>query len=294
MLTNLIMGLANRSPKARRKFFNWTFETLAAMTCDVESWTLMNYGYAHLDGSRQKRLRLEACDEAERYCIQLYHRVAAPLDLRGKDVLEVSCGRGGGASFVKRYLKAKTVTAIDLSSNQIDFCRRVHKAPGLRFLQGAAEDIPLPDECVDAIVNIEASCLYQDTDKFFSEVFRLLRPGGQFAYADIHLTKDVDGLLNELGRSGLKILEHQDITENVLYALEVDHERRMTGLKQLAPFFLRGLLKSFAGTQGTRIPNGLADGSMVYLSFVLSKKAVVPAPSQKKFQDSSRRVPVMA
>ncbi len=293
MLATLIMALTNRSPKARRKIFNWTFETLAAMTRTVESWTFMNYGYADLDNS-DTRLRLRACDEAERYCIQLYQHAAAGIDLRGKDVVEVSSGRGGGASYVKRYLKAKTVTAIDLSPNQIDFCRRVHKVPGLRFLQGAAEDIPLPDECVDAIVNIEASCLYEDTAKFFSEVFRLLRPGGHFVYADIHLTKDVDDLFSELGRSGLQICEHQNITENVIRALEVDHDRRIAGLKKLAPFFLRGVLKSFAGTQGTRIPNGLADGSMVYLSFVLAKEDVVAPPHRKRVRHADRVVPVMA
>jgi ubiquinone/menaquinone biosynthesis C-methylase UbiE len=128
----------------------------------------MNYGYAGLE-SELNPLRLIAGDEAERYCVQLYHYAAAPIDLRDKDVVEVSCGRGGGSSYVKRYLNAKSVTGIDLSANQIEFCRRVHKVPGLRFVQGAAEDIPLPDECFDAIINIEASCLYQDTAKFFKE-----------------------------------------------------------------------------------------------------------------------------
>lgn len=293
MLTKLIMALANRSPTARREIFKWTFETLAAMTRDVESWTFMNYGYADLDGG-EERLRLHPCDEAERYCVQLYHHAVTGLDLNGKNVVEVSCGRGGGASYVKRYLKAKTVTAVDLSPKQIEFCRRVHRVPGLRFLQGAAEDIPLPDECIDAIVNIEASCLYQDTAKFFSEVFRLLRPGGYFVYADIHLTKDIDDLFSRLVNSGLKILRQQDITENVIRALEVDHDRRIAGLKRMAPFFLRGLIKSFAGTQGTRIPNGLADGTMVYLSFVLSKKVAEVAPLQKRLQQSERLVPVMA
>lgn len=293
MLTNLIMGLTNRSPKARRRIFNWTFDTLAAMTHDVESWTFMNYGYAEIDCGIAN-LRLDPCDEVERYCVQLYHHAAAALDLRDKDVVEVSSGRGGGASYVKRCLQAKTVTAVDLSPNQIDFCRRVHRVPGLRFLQGAAEDIPLPDECVDAIVNVEASCLYEDTGKFFSEVFRLLRPGGQFAYADIHLTKDVDDLLATLRCSGLQICQHKDISANVIHALEIDHGRRLAGLKKMAPFFLRGLLKSFAGTQGTRIPNGLADGSMVYLSFVLSKKPVVEAPEDKASRFTDRLIPVMA
>ncbi len=280
MLSTLIVGLANRSPKARGKIFKVAYEMLAAMTRNFESWTFMNYGYADLDGM-QERLCLEVRDEAERYCIQLYQHAAAGIDLRGKDVVEVSCGRGGGASFVKRYLKAKTVTAIDLSANQIEFCQRVHRVPGLRFLRGNAEDIPLPDECVDAIVNIEASCHYQDTAKFFREVFRLLRPGGHFVYADMHRTKDVDDLFAELGRSGLQILEHQDITQNVIRALELDHDRRMAALKRLAPFFLRGLLKSFAGTQATLVPNSLADGRLVYLSFVLSKNGAVVAPQPK-------------
>lgn len=270
MLSTLIVGIANRSPKARGKIFKVAFESLAALTRNFESWTFMNYGYADLDG-RQDRLRLEARDEAERYCIQLYQHAAAGIDLRDKDVVEVSCGRGGGASYVKRYLRAKTVTAVDFSVNQIEFCQRVHRVPGLRFLQGNAEDIPLPDECVDAVVNIEASCHYQDTAKFFSEVFRLLRPGGHFVYADMHRTKDIDAIFAELDRSGLQILEHHDITQNVIRALELDNDRRLAGLKRFAPFFLRGLLKSFAGTQGTLVPNSLADGRLVYLSFVLSK-----------------------
>ncbi len=270
MPASLILAVSNSSPRARRKIFSWIFDTLAAMTQDLGSWTFMNYGYADLDG-KAVVLRLEARDEPERYCIQLYHHAAAGVEFQDKDVVEVSCGRGGGAAYITRYLKPRSVTGIDLSARQIEFCRRVHRLPGLRFLQGEAENIPLPDECADVIVNIEASCLYADTDKFFSEVNRILRPGGHFIYADIHLTKDVDQLLGKLRRTGLQILNLEDITENVAHALEADHQRRIDALRTFAPFFLRGLLKAFAGTKGTLVPNGLANGRMVYLSFVLSR-----------------------
>jgi len=292
MLTNLIMSLANRSPKARGKIFKWTFETIAAMTRNVESWTLMNYGYAEDGGSAPLALRPD--DEAERYCIQLYDNAAAAVDLAAKDVVEVSCGRGGGASYVKRYLGARSVTGVDLSANQIDFCRRVHKVAGLRFLQADAGDIPLPDGCVDAVINIEASCLYPDAGKFFDEVFRLLRPGGHFVYADIHRSGDVPALVAQLERSGLETVAVRDISGNVLRALALDNDRRLAGLRQYAPFFLRGLLKSFAGTQGTRIPNSLADGSMVYLSFVLAKPGRAPAERERAQRREDRRIPVMA
>ena len=47
-------------------------------------------------------IALRAEDEADRGCIQLYHAVASPVDLRGKRVLEVSCGHGGGAAYLAR------------------------------------------------------------------------------------------------------------------------------------------------------------------------------------------------
>lgn len=270
MLSNLIITFANRSPEFRGRMFKWTFNTLARMTPHLDSWTLINYGYADTDGHEQ-RLALDAADEAERYCLQLYRHAIGQVELRERDVVEVSCGRGGGAAFVRRYLGARSVTGVDLSAQQIDFCRRIHRLPGLHFVQGAAEDIPLPDQCADAVVNIEASCLYQDTAKFFAEVARLLRPGGRFLYADVHRAQDIDRLDAELSGSGLRVMARQDISGNVLRALELDHERRVAVVRAHAPFFLRGLLKVFVGALGTRIPNGLADGSLVYLSFILAK-----------------------
>ena len=276
MPANLILAVSNRSPRARRKIFSWIFETLAAMTQDLESWTLMNYGYADLD-EKATVLGLEARDEPERYCIQLYHHAAAAVDLRDKDVVEVSCGRGGGAAYITRYLKPRSVTGIDFSAGQIAFCRRIHRLPGLRFLRGEADNIPVTDKCADVIVNIEASCLYPDVDKFFREVTRILRPGGRFIYADFHLAKDVDHLLGQLERAGLQILKHEDITKNVAHALEADHQRRVDALRSFAPFLLRGLLKAFAGTRGTLVPTSLASGRMVYLSFVLSNAGIESA-----------------
>ena len=59
--------------------------------------TFMNYGYANLDPSANG-LALNEAERDNRYCIQLYHHVAAAVDLTAKDVVEVGSGRGGGAS----------------------------------------------------------------------------------------------------------------------------------------------------------------------------------------------------
>jgi hypothetical protein len=67
----------------------------------------------------------------------------------------------------------------------------------------------------------------------------------------------------------------------------------MAGLRQYGPFFLRGLLGSFVGTQGTRIPNGLADGSLVYLSFVLAKPGGRHSIAVKKSRSEIQHVSAM-
>src|SRR4051812_39513840 len=74
--------------------------------------TFLNYGYAS-DASSPTNPALHPDDEPDRPCIQLYHHVASAIDLRGLNVLEISGGHGGGASYVARYLAPKSLHAID-------------------------------------------------------------------------------------------------------------------------------------------------------------------------------------
>ena len=56
----------------------------------------MNFGYSsHHKGNEPLPLEIE--DEIHRYPLQLYHHVAKSIDWSGRDALEVSSGRGGGA-----------------------------------------------------------------------------------------------------------------------------------------------------------------------------------------------------
>src|SRR3546814_7009494 len=101
-------------------------------------------------------------DEPDRYSIQLYHQTAAALDWTGLDGLEVGCGRGGGASYVARYLKPRSLVGLDIADRAIEFCRRRHAAPGLSFVSGDAQKLPFPDESFDVVLNVESSGSYPD------------------------------------------------------------------------------------------------------------------------------------
>lgn len=270
MLARIFLTLIRKSVWARRMLFRQFFQIVARWTRNAEWWTCMNYGYAELDDGAAP-IPLDHAEEPERYCLQLYHHVASGAEVRGRDVLEVSSGRGGGAAYLHKYFGPKSVTGIDISGNAVAFCRRVHQAPGLRFLEGDAEDISLPDASVDVVVNVEASFCYGSLDGFFSEVARVLRPGGRFLYADLRLTEEVDDLLAALRRCDLELLKAEDITGNVTRALEADSTRRLSATRRHVPVFLQGIMTTFAGTPGSRMPNFLGNGRMRYLNFVLRK-----------------------
>jgi fatty-acid O-methyltransferase len=102
------------------------------------------------------------------------------VDLNGTKVLEVRCGHGGGASYIKRYLGPASHTGLDLNPSGIAFGKKRHTLPGLDFVQGDAQHLPFPDQSFDAVVNVESANYYPDQAAFFSEVARVLRPGRPF------------------------------------------------------------------------------------------------------------------
>ncbi|MEU7524217.1 class I SAM-dependent methyltransferase [Saccharothrix sp. NPDC042600] len=155
-----------------------------------------------------------------RYATQLYDLVAGMVRLRAKDVLEVGCGRGGGAAFIARQHHPRTLVGLDYSSDNVAFCARVHRSAGLEFRQGDAEDLPFPDGGFDAVVNIESAHCYPHVDRFFAEARRVLRPGGHLLFADEWWAVDKDGLLSKVAAAGLRVLDEEDITEGVIRALE--------------------------------------------------------------------------
>jgi len=256
-----------------------------AKTYGKKDWTFMNYGYAPLEPHTEP-IFLHHEDEANRYCIQLYHHVASAIDLDNLDVIEVGSGRGGGAGYVKQYHKPKTLLGIDYSSNAVALCAQHHCSDGLAFVTGDAESLPFEDASVDAIINVESSHCYGSMDDFVSEVHRILRPGGHFLFADFRPRQRLAELTNQLCRAvspdrpGLRILRQIDITPNVLAALDADHTRKRAQIKRGAPWWVLGLLEQFAGLQGSHIYEQFRTGAIVYQSFVLQKPlAVVKARS---------------
>jgi ubiquinone/menaquinone biosynthesis C-methylase UbiE len=231
--------------------------------------TFLNYGYSESDGAAPP---LAVADETDRPCIQLYDSVVRPISLRGLRVLEVSCGHGGGASYVARYFKPASMHGVDRNANAINLCRRRHKAPGLSFTVGNALALDFADGTFDAVVNVEASHCYPDVPRFLREVNRVLRPGGHFLYTDFREREPDSVVLHQqLQQSGLEIVLREDISPKVVRGMQLNTEKYMELIRRLVPPMLRKPAMRFAGVKGSAIYEELLSQTTVYLRYVLRK-----------------------
>jgi ubiquinone/menaquinone biosynthesis C-methylase UbiE len=212
-------------------------------------------------------------DELNRACIQLYHHVGTQVDLQGKDVLEVSCGHGGGASYLTRTQKPGNYTGLDLNASGVAFCKKRHRVGGLDFVQGDAESLPFPNASFDAVINVEASHCYPDFSKFLTEVARVLKPGGYFLYADFRFSDGMEKWETAMDESPLHLEKMRDISPEVLRGMECNSARSMKLLDKKLPGFLQGLGRDFAGVKGSRVYNALLSGGLFYRSYCFQKKS---------------------
>lgn len=98
-----------------------------------------------------------------------------------KKVLELGCGKGITALHIAKKYKCR-VTGIDQSQDMIAEARIRAKDHGLQdkllFIQSTVNPIPFPDESFDIII-AECVTTLLDTEKIFSEIFRVLKTGGK-------------------------------------------------------------------------------------------------------------------
>ena len=263
MLYKIVYYIFKLFPSTKQFFWKrwYTIFTNKVPNYDLK---FMNYGYSSLDLD----LMLTSEDEKDRYPIQLYHHVASQIDLKGLKVLEVGSGRGGGCSYITKYLKPVQMVGLDISSSAVKLSNTIYDFDNLTFLQGNAEQLPFDDNTFDAVINIESSHCYISMNKFISEVSRVLKPNSHFLFCDLRRDIYINDMLSDINTNGLSLISHTDISSNIIAATTAMSDDRETLINKLKAGWFKNVLGSFASIKGSKVHQSFSDGYLQYVSAI--------------------------
>ncbi|KAK4156791.1 sterol 24-C-methyltransferase erg-4 [Chaetomidium leptoderma] len=133
------------------------------------------------------------------------HYLAMKVGIQaGMKVLDVGCGVGGPAREIAKFTDAH-ITGLNNNDYQIDRATRYASNEGLsnqlKFVKGDFMQMSFPDQSFDAVYAIEATVHAPKLEGVYSEIYRVLKPGGVFGVYEWLMTDNYDN----------NNLEHRDI-----------------------------------------------------------------------------------
>lgn len=131
-----------------------------------------------------------------------------PLALEGKTILDLGCGSGRDCYiFSKLVGESGSVIGIDMTGEQLDVAKKFqdyhrqqfgYQKSNVSFRQGYIEDlrsVDIADASVDVVVSNCVINLSPDKLKVFSEIMRVLKPGGELYFSDVFSDRRIPKLM---------------------------------------------------------------------------------------------------
>jgi len=125
--------------------------------------------------------------------------VANPFALgalqKGEAVLDIGSGAGTDSLVAAQMVGPEgRVTGVDMTPEILAKARAAAAEMGVRnveFVEGEVERLPLGDASFDVVISNGVIDLIPDKDSVFSEIERVLRPGGRLQIADVTIQNPV-------------------------------------------------------------------------------------------------------
>jgi arsenite methyltransferase len=131
--------------------------------------------------------------------VESFAGVANPFSLGrlrpGERVLDLGSGAGTDSLVAAQMVgPGGTVTGIDMTPEMLAKAAAAAAEAGLgnlSFVEGEAERLPFPDGSFDVVISNGVIDLIPDKDAVFSELYRVLVPGGRIQVADVTVERPV-------------------------------------------------------------------------------------------------------
>ena len=149
------------------------------------------------------------------------------------DIVELGCGGGRNAAALLKKYPISFVTAIDYSDVSVGIAKEYNleeiKKGRCKVMQGDVSKLDLPEEKYDLATAFETIYFWPGLEKCFSQVAKVLKPGGTFMIVNESDGTDATGLKFESIIEGMKCHTAQDIESALISAgfskVKIDHHR---------------------------------------------------------------------
>ncbi|KAH8819289.1 S-adenosyl-L-methionine-dependent methyltransferase [Xylogone sp. PMI_703] len=145
----------------------------------------------------------------------LAHNIGIKKDMK---VLDVGCGVGGPAREMVKFTGCH-VTGLNINKYQVErakyYAAKEKLSHKLDFVQADFMNIPFPNETFDAVYVIEATVHAPSLQAVYSEIFRVLKPGGVFGVYEWLMTEAYDNNNMDHRRIRLDIEQGDGIAQMV-------------------------------------------------------------------------------
>lgn len=196
----------------------------------------LKYSNGLVDNYTNTRERFNETDSV------LFSKINQEGGVEGKQILDLGCGDGSHAIALKE-MGAREVFGIDINEAMIaKASKKLAGTEGVSFILANGTNVPFQDSSFDLVISNYVIQYFKDVSKVFSEIGRVLNPGGTFigtinviemetGYENLHNTeipirlgnsnspvivrffiKSADEILLAIKNAGLIVVEEEEMT----------------------------------------------------------------------------------